>query len=1031
MHTVARTTDPPGVPAAPARPGPADALSAVRWTGRFRDYQLDALARLDEARAAGRRRAWLVLPPGAGKTLVGLESARRRGRRVVVFTPTTTIQDQWVRSWRRFAPAAVSAGTARDLRHGVTVLTYQSLAVFEADDAERGGERRAATDRPLLDFLHPNGRALIAALRAAGPLTVVLDECHHLLEVWGRLIADLLDELSGCDVLGLTATPPDSLSAAQGALVERLFGAPIRGAGLPAVVRAGYLAPFAELAYLTAPTPPEAEYIAGQALRFAEFRADLLDPGFCASPFLSWCDARFVERSALIGVQSEAVFPSDDDAAPLAFALATCGPDETAPTRSAGLAVRAARSVPASESAAVAELAAAIGADLPPGRTAAPVPAAVSWSQLERESPVLARAALRLHFDGLLALPPGAQLREEHRCAPTAEDWVALLGDYAAGCLGRSSDPRDAAAVDAIRAALPSIGYQLTRRGVRAAQSPVDRVLARSGAKTDAAVEIAAAEAGELGAQLRALVLCDFESAGATPSARLAGVLDAQAGGARLVLERLAADPRTAALGPLLVTGRGVAADGSTAADFAAWAARQRPGLALSLAPDPDGGAAVRIVAGNQHGNAGAPADAEPDTDTDTDSGADPEASTTAATGAEHLTADAAPTAWTARVWVALATEYFQSGRSRILVGTRALLGEGWDADAVNTLIDLTGAATPGAVVQLRGRGLRLDPRWPEKASNNWTVVCATDAHPKGAADWLRFVRKHEGYLAAAENGEIVSGVGHVDPSFSPYAPPPPDGFAAVNAAMLIRAGRRQGTRELWQVGAECADELVHTIRIRSGRARLARPADRPPLPPPAPSGLALAPGRRLLLRLHPGAAVRLLAEAAGPPPLTAFAYAVADAMLDAGLAPVGAAAVSAAVEPDGSYRLSLSGVPAETSARFARALDELVAPVAEPRWLISRYELSALPPDRRGQRAAARAWLAGRAPLNAVVHHPVPALFARPVRRLDAFAARWRQWISPGSLLNTETPVGAGVLAAIHGASPLDAATALRLSWH
>ena len=42
-------------------------------------------------------------------------------------------------------------------------------------------------------------------------MTLVLDECHHLLEVWGRLLRDVLAELPDAFVLGLTATPPDTL----------------------------------------------------------------------------------------------------------------------------------------------------------------------------------------------------------------------------------------------------------------------------------------------------------------------------------------------------------------------------------------------------------------------------------------------------------------------------------------------------------------------------------------------------------------------------------------------------------------------------------------------------------------------------------------------------------------------------------------------------------------------------------------------------------------------------------------------------
>lgn len=899
-------------------------FSRTRWPGTLRPYQARALDQLGAAWADGRRRAWVVLPPGAGKTLIGLEAARRLARRTVVLVPNTAIQNQWIAHWRSFTPAVTTAGADRSLDADVTVLTYQSLAVFDPD-AETDEEGRLHSP---LRRLHANGQELITRLAGAGPLTLVLDECHHLLDVWGRLVAEVLDRLPDAVVLGLTGTPPESLSPAEAALVDTLFGAPILGASIPALVRQGHLAPFTELAWLTPPTAVEADHIAGEAERFAELTTDLVS----STGFLTWLDSRFTEHT---------------------------------------------RTVP--------------------------------WARLEKDEPRLAAAALRMHHAGLLALPPGARLREEHRHAPSAEDWVELLDDYV-----RRSGDEDT--LEAVRRALPAVGYRLTRRGIRAAQSPVDRVLARSAAKTYATVEIAAAEDAALGTRLRALVLCDHERVGARLPARLHGVLEAEAGSAWLVLGNLVADERTGALGPMLVTGRTVAAGPDTARAFLAWA--KRPELSLT---EDDG---LCVIGG----------------------------------------------AWSVRTWVRLVTEFFEEGHCRILVGTRALLGEGWDARGVNALIDLTAATTTTSVVQTRGRALRLDPSWPEKAANVWTVVCLTDRHPKGAADWQRFVRKHRGYLAAAPDGEIVSGVAHVDAAFSPYAPPAVAELDRVNVAMRERAASREATREAWRLGTPFRDELVHTVRVRpsrtavlavTGRVRPGPPAVVPaescarPVPPApvharvafallgggvAASALTLLTWVFVLVAALPalaGAAVglrrvralrrarRLLDEAAGDPPLLRFAYAVADALRDSGLSRRGAEGVVARVEPDGSYRLSLADVDAANSERFALALDEVLSPIAAPRYVIPRYVLRPGPvPDR------AEAWLAGTARADGVVYHAVPAALGQNRARAAAFAAAWHVWISDGAPLYTNTPEGEGVMATHRGEDPLAATTVLRVAW-
>ena len=43
--------------------------------------------------------------------------------------------------------------------------------------------------------LHPNARALIQALIDHGVRTIVLDECHHLLDYWAIVLRYLIDQI--------------------------------------------------------------------------------------------------------------------------------------------------------------------------------------------------------------------------------------------------------------------------------------------------------------------------------------------------------------------------------------------------------------------------------------------------------------------------------------------------------------------------------------------------------------------------------------------------------------------------------------------------------------------------------------------------------------------------------------------------------------------------------------------------------------------------------------------------------------------
>ncbi len=152
------------------RPELAGAFAGTRVPFALRRSQREALQALEMAWAAGRRRACVVLPPGAGETIVGLEAGRRLGRPVIALGPNTAIQEQWIAAWRTFQPVTVDAGADRRLSCGVTALTYQSVATFDddADVDEDGRQWAGGSDGPLLERLHPNGRALVERMRTAG-----------------------------------------------------------------------------------------------------------------------------------------------------------------------------------------------------------------------------------------------------------------------------------------------------------------------------------------------------------------------------------------------------------------------------------------------------------------------------------------------------------------------------------------------------------------------------------------------------------------------------------------------------------------------------------------------------------------------------------------------------------------------------------------------------------------------------------------------------------------------------------------------
>ncbi|MEM7002444.1 MAG: type III restriction endonuclease subunit R, partial [Pseudomonadota bacterium] len=68
-------------------------------------------------------------------------------------------------------------------------------------------------------------------------------------------------------------------------------------------------------------------------------------------------------------------------------------------------------------------------------------------------------------------------------------------------------------------------------------------------------------------------------------------------------------------------------------------------------------------------------------------------------------------------------TQLLMQGRLKVLVGTRALLGEGWDAPCINSLILASSVGSYMLTNQMRGRAIRIDREQPNKVASIWHVV--------------------------------------------------------------------------------------------------------------------------------------------------------------------------------------------------------------------------------------------------------------------------------------------------------------------
>lgn len=734
----------------------------LRFFGEWRPYQRAALAAFEKARHHGQPSMHLVAPPGSGNTLLGVEMIRRVGRRTLVLAPNEATQRQWPRAVGDFTPRPQDIAGA-EVHKTIACLSYQQLC--ELEDPElvlaRLAHARWADEHAAETGMTPE------EARREGEAFEGADADQHAREV-ATILATLKREVARGEA---HVELRDMLSASARERVQQLAGLKV---GVVLLDECHHLAS-----------------IWGYVIRavLGALGPDVLVIGLTATPPVGLPDAEAELYEALLGpvdftVPTPAVV-RDGHLAPYQELVWLTEPRNGE------------RDWLAEHDTRFRELTASLREDR----------AFADWVRdAVRKRPKLTRAALRyLRWSGR-PLPPGAPRGESYRQPPVLEDWLALVEDYAVRCLAGADSPEAGDRYDELAGALRELGFPLTAKGIPPRRSDADRLLTGSRAKADAVVDVLAGEAASRGDAQRALVLCDTELSVPRPDDALTGVIDPAAITARNVLQTLAADDRTAAMRPLLVSERGLRcmpADADVLLEALQAAAEDR--FALPEWEAQVDGLLVSL----------------------------------SSSGAE----------WMPRAWVELATTLLTEGTTTVLVGTRELLGEGWVCAALNVLVDLT--VTPGGVPvqQIRGRTLRLGRDDPGKLASNWEIVCVSPGLLRGRIDYDRFVAKHLQLFAPTEDGSMETGPEHAHLELDRYEPPRPERFAALNAAQLARAADRAMARERWRLGTAYRGVELPTLLVRPTGT-----SDEPPLKPEA-AARAVAEALRELGDLAPDAA--------------------------------------------------------------------------------------------------------------------------------------------------------------------------------
>jgi superfamily II DNA or RNA helicase len=969
----------------------------ISFSGKLRPSQTEVAQIARTQLSAGGRRLHIVAPPGSGKTVVGLylwaECIRQP---CLVLSPNSAIQSQWAARTDLFDfPDDRRKFVSTDPRQPslLNSLTYQSVTLparkndeinlqavdlwcaklIEANQALDRNEaivwigdlqrhnpeyfkrRFSAYQKQVRDevsisgdsvsLLHPSSKQILESLAAQNIGVLILDECHHLLGHWGRVLADALPILNNPIVIGLTATPPDrqGQDARDVERYDEFFGSIDFEVPLPAVVKDGFLAPYQDLAYFVRPTNNELKFIASADKRLHELVEQLCADKPTVEEFVSVSSdgsPTDFDNSRIDGDQPRIShdFETSDFPEPVEWTHEPPPVDDE--LSEAERNVEITHQENAKEKAAPPDrivetdqqpnpnstnLVEWIANTLSTLRLASGT--ARNWTNFVRRDPQFALAARQFLQSRQVEFPenvPPLTALESQADIPALEFWVPVLDRYVRHFLRRSPDEYLRRLSKEVTAGLRLLGIQITETGSRACASPVGRVLAYSTAKAKALGPILSAEMTNLGDSLRAVVIADFERSSAVTT-QLKELMDAETGGAVAAFKSILSDQQTDKLDPILVTGSTILVDDEIEPEFLKKSRQWLKARGLQVELESESVAGFHEI----HG-----------------SGSD----------------------WSPRVYVEMITELFQQGFTRCLVGTRGLLGEGWDANRINVLVDLTTVTTSMSINQLRGRSIRLDPSWPEKLANNWDVVCIAPEFTKGFDDYRRFIQKHRNLYGVTDDGAIEKGVGHVHPAFTEIKPEGLESSAAVfNAEMLERSQRRLKVRQSWQIGQPYHSLPVQAVEVKLG-------GDRPGFPP---FGKSKDPWNNKTLT-------------------QAIANAVISSLLELGK--IKRRKQAKASELAGGYiRVFLENANRQENAIFASAMRQILGPLDRPRYVIERIVehrtdtlLSNILPHVVGKYFQKRRQ-------DVVMLHSVPVELSRNKQDVKVFERFWNRYVSPG----------------------------------
>lgn len=158
-------------------------------------------------------------------------------------------------------------------------------------------------------------------------------------------------------------------------------------------------------------------------------------------------------------------------------------------------------------------------------------------------------------------------------------------------------------------------------------------------------------------------------------------------------------------------------------------------------------------------------------------------------------------------------TNIFAQGAMQVLIGTKSLLGEGWDSPCINSLILASFVGSFMLSNQMRGRAIRVWRDEPDKTSNIWHLVCLkpwneVQKNPEDgiSEDYTLLERRMEHFLGLHYTEDTIENVmdrlSIVKPPFNKM------NVDSMNKKMLAMSGQRATLKERWDRSLAVYDKM-------------------------------------------------------------------------------------------------------------------------------------------------------------------------------------------------------------------------------